>query len=102
MAHQFHRWDKKAEIESSGGSPNNARIKFKMPIDEMTVIVEDGVKDFNIKQHTTESVRKMFRKVNQDPWLDCKKELDAHLDSLQENSMYKTLYDSNTAAELEN
>eukprot|EP00956_Cyclotella_meneghiniana_P024783 scaffold50391_cov37-Cyclotella_meneghiniana.AAC.1 len=103
----YYKWrtnfiaNKKAEIEREGGSPNNARIKFKMPIDEMTVIVEDGVKEFNIQQHSVDSVRKMFRKVDQDPWNDCKAEFEAHLNSLTENSMYKTLDNNNRAADLD-
>ena len=88
-------YEKEIKIAEIGDSPNNAHIKFKMPIDEMAVIAEYGVKEFNIKQHqhSANSVRKMFRKVNQDSGNDCEAELKAHRASasLQKNSMYKTL-----------
>ena len=103
----YYKWhtefiaEKKAEIERAGGSRNNARIKMKMPINKMTVIVEDGVKQFNTKQCSKPTVQNMFRRVNHDPWNDFKAEFERHLDSLQEDSMYKTLHDNNNAANLE-
>jgi hypothetical protein len=52
-------------------------------------------------QLSSESIRKTFRKVNQDPWRDCEIEFNAHLDSLQEDAIYKKNLDNQSAAELE-
>jgi hypothetical protein len=57
-------------------------------------------KDYNSKQREKETIKNTFRMVNMDPWRESDKELKAHLDNLSEDSMYKTLFDSNTAAEL--
>ena len=55
----------------------------------MIGIVEEPFKAFNIKQRKTESVRMTFCKVNQDPWNVHSNKLDAHINSLSLDSMYK-------------
>ena len=50
--------------------------------------------------HTSMSLRKTFRKVSQDPWNDSSEEFKAHLDSLEEDAMYKALYDNQTEMEV--
>ena len=66
----------------------------------MILIVEDAVKSYNAKQRATESIRATFRKVNQDPWRDLTLEFCRHLDSLEENSMYKRLLDNQTRLDI--
>ena len=96
-----HIRDVKSEILAKGGSPNNERIKVKMPINDMIGMVESAVKSFNMKQLVTESVRRTFRKVDQDPWRDCRGEFIAHLDHLEEHSLYKTLVENQNGVNLE-
>ena len=72
-----------------------------MPINDMIGMVESAVKSFNMKQLVTESVRRTFRKVDQDPWRDCRGEFIAHLDHLEEHSLYKTLVENQNGVNLE-
>ena len=85
-----------------GQLPNNATINIKVPLPDMIKIVEDSVKEFNVKQRSSETIRKTFRKVYQDPWHESVDEFNAHLDSLEKDSMYKTLLDNQTALDISN
>ena len=89
----------KDDIIAKGGNPNNQRVKIKITNEEMTTIVEDAVKKFHEKQRETESIRKMFRKDDQDPWRDSSAQFKEHLDSLAKESMYK---DNVAAQRIEN
>ena len=68
----------------------------------MIKILEGMVKEYNVKQHSSETIRKTFRKVFQDPWHELIEEFNAHLDSLEKDSMHKTLLDNQTALDISN
>jgi hypothetical protein len=91
----------KEKLKQEGKSEHDAWLTIKIGIAEMTNIVEAAVKEYNEKQRASESIRLTFRKVNQDPWKDCKSEFKAHLDSLQEDAMYRRIIDNQTATELD-
>ena len=58
---------KKLELIANEQLPNNAQINIKVPLPNMIKIVEDAMKDFNMKQRANEIIRKTFQKVYQDP-----------------------------------
>ena len=89
---------KRAELIQAG-TPSE-RITIKIPRDVMIKIVEEAIKEFNEKEQQRQSIRKTFRKVKQDPWNDSSEEFKAHLDSLEEDAMYKALYDNQTEMEV--
>jgi hypothetical protein len=66
----------------------------------MTEIIEEAVRVFNEGQRTSRSIEKTFRSSDQDPWVDCKSELKAHLDSLSKLSLYKNKLESCTPGKL--
>jgi hypothetical protein len=92
--------EERARLVAAGKDPLNERIKIKISLEETVSMVEVAFKDYNAKQREKETIKNTFRKGNMDPWRESDKELKAHPDNLTEDSMYKTLFDSNTAAEL--
>jgi len=62
MAYKVHPC-KKLELITNSQSANNARINIQVPLDDMITIIENSVKYYNIKQRTSETIRKTFRKV---------------------------------------
>jgi hypothetical protein len=103
---QYYLWrtdfikGERERLIAEGKDPLNTRIKIKVPLEDTVKMVEAAFKEFNVKQREKETIKNTFRKVNMDPWRDSEKDFLAHLDSLAEDSMYKTLYESNTAEEL--
>ena len=77
------------------------KLKLKIPRDNMIDIIEKSVQKLNHKQRVEPSIRNAFQKVGQDPFVDCSTKFRTHLDSLKQDSMYKTLIDNQTAEDLE-
>ena len=73
-----------------------------MPLECIIKIIKGAVKEYNVKQHSSETIRKTFHKVFQDPWHELIEEFNAHLDSLKKDSMCKTLLDNQTALDISN
>ena len=57
---------KKLELIADSLSVNSARINIQVQLGDMIQIIEEGVKNYNIKQCSLETIRKTFRKVYQD------------------------------------
>ena len=68
---------------------------------DMIGMVESEVKAINMKQLITDTVQNTFGKVDQNPLRDCREEFIAHLDHLEEHSLYKTFVKNQNAVELE-
>ena len=65
-------------------TPNNKfrRIKIKIQVDTMTDTVDESTKALNYGQHTSRYIKKDFRFSEQDPWVERKNDLKAHVNSL--------------------
>ena len=50
----------------------------------MMGIVEESVKEFNVRQRETSSIHNTFVFAGQDSWKDCRVEFKAHLNKLSE------------------
>ena len=74
---------------------------LKMPVAEMMDIVEEAVKKINTEQLTNPTIRHSFQKAGQDPWFDWDEVFKAHLDSLEQDALYKKLIDNQRGADLD-
>ena len=65
-------------------TPNNKfrHIKIKIQVDTMNDTVEESTKALNYGQHTSRYIKKDFRFAGQDPRVDRKNSLKAHINSL--------------------
>ena len=75
--------------------------KLKLPRDELIKAVEAIFKKFNATQRANPVVKKTFTKVGQDIFNDDLTEFRKWIDSLSEKSLYKSLIEAHTAAQLE-
>ena len=77
------------------------RLKLKIPRDVLIDIIEKTIKKMNQQQRIKPTIREMFQKAGQDPFVDCSEKFCTHLDSLSQDSMYKSIIRNQTAVELE-
>ena len=89
----------KAERSKTPNNPNR-RINIRIQVTEMTEIVEEATKFFNVVQHNSRSTKNTFNHGGQDPLKDCEVEFKAHLDALYEISLYSNKIKSRTAGRL--
>ena len=54
----------------------------------------------NLLQQQNPTIRTMFKKAGQDPFINCTDEFKEHLDSLSKDSMYKTIIENQQSDEL--
>ena len=75
------------------------KLNVKIPRDTLIDICERAVEKMNQVQHENPTIREMFRKVGQDPFVDCSVKFKEHLDNLEKDTMYKTIINRQTATE---
>ena len=78
------KWRAESFMADRAKTPNNKfrLIKIKIQVDMMTDTVAESTKALNYGQHTSRYIKKYFRFSGQDPWVEIKNELKAHIDSL--------------------
>ena len=89
----------KADRAKTPKNPN-MRIRVKIQVTEVTEIVEDVTKFFNVFHCTARSTENTFFRGGQDPWKDCEVEFKARLDALSELSLYSNKIKSCTSGRL--
>ena len=90
------RFIKEKRLEGVSG-----KLKVKIPRDVLINIIEESIKKMNRLQQQKPTIRSMFQKAEQDPVVNCEEQFKMHLDSLQKNSMYKTIINNQQAVHLE-
>ena len=78
------------------------RLKINIPRDTLIRIIERAIVHMNQKQREQPTIRTMFQKTNQDPHTNCDLVFKEHLDSLSQDSMYRTLFNNQNATVLDN
>ena len=90
------RFIKEKRLEGVSG-----KLKVKIPRDVLINIIEESIKKMNRLQQEKPTIRSMFQKAGQDPVVNCEEQFKMHLDSLQKDSMYKTIINNQQAVHLE-
>ena len=70
-----------------------------MPLVDMMEIVERAIRKFNVAQIDRPKIRETFRKAGQDSWFDCGERFKAHLDSLEQDALYKNQINNQSGEE---
>ena len=85
------KWRAEFLMAERAKTPNHKfrRIKIKIQVDTMTDIVEELTNAFYDGQSNSRSIKKVFSFTGQDPWVERKNNLKAHIDSLANSNSNK-------------
>ncbi len=86
----YYRW-RTQFVKDKRREGVSGKLKVKIPRDILIDIIEKAVKKMNRQQQQNPTIRKMFKKAGQDPFMQSIHEFKQHLDSLSKDSMYKTI-----------
>ena len=89
----------KADRAKTPKNPN-MRIRVKIQVTEVTEIVEDVTKFFNVFHCTARSTENTFFRGGQYPWKDCEVEFKDHLDAPSKLYIYSNIIKISTAGRI--
>ena len=95
----YYKW-RTAYIRRMRATGVTGKLNIKLPRDEMIRFIEASIRKLNRQQLAKPTIRKTFQKIGQDPWVDCAEAFKAHLDSISEGSMYRTILNSQQPVDL--
>ena len=87
----YMKWRAKFLMAERAKTPKNKfrRIKIKIQVDTMTDTAEESTKALNYGEHTSRYIKKDFRFARQDPRVERKNGLVAHIYSLAKLKLYQ-------------
>ena len=96
----YYQW-RREYIRAKKAAGVSGKLNIKLPRDQMIGFIEQSVKKINRNQMMKPTIRTTFQRVGQDPNVDCTDLFKAHLDSIAEGSMYRTILNAQTPLNLE-
>jgi hypothetical protein len=73
---------------------------FSVPREDLVGMIEAAFSDINEKSHKSRWIAEGFAKCGQDPWKEDQRSFEQHLESLEENFVYKHMAEANAQIRL--